>query len=78
MTRKGVLVCALSDSIYRNYIGAIRAQFSRHVRVDIERTTDEKGEKMVQIWSQHPEVVRSAVEHVLGKKYADILQREVR
>ncbi|MBU4075688.1 MAG: hypothetical protein KKI06_03095 [Euryarchaeota archaeon] len=77
MTRKGVLICELTDNVYRTNIGVIRAQFSRHVRIDIERTINENSEKMVQIWSQHPEVVRSAVEHVLGKKYADILQREV-
>ncbi len=68
MTMKGVLVCKLPDSVYRTNIGAIRAQFSSHVRVDIERTTDEDGTKIVQIWSQHPEVVMPAVERVLGFK----------
>lgn len=68
MTMKGVLVCELPDSVYRNNIGAIRAQFSRHVRVDIERTADEDGTKIVQIWSQHPDVVGAAVERVLGSR----------
>lgn len=42
MTRKEVLVCEMPDGVYRANIGAIRSQFSRHVRVDIERTTNEK------------------------------------
>ena len=77
MTIKGVLVCELPDRIYRTNIGAIRSRFSRHVRLDIERTANENGEKVVQIWTQHPAVVRSAVENVLGNKYVNILQKGV-
>lgn len=68
MTRKGVLVCEMPDGVYRTYIGAIRSQFSRHVRRDIERTMNEKGEKIVEIWNQHPEVVRDAIEKILEHK----------
>ncbi|MDI6708489.1 MAG: hypothetical protein QME47_05340 [Candidatus Thermoplasmatota archaeon] len=68
MTRKGVLVCKLPDHVYRAKIGAIRSQFSQHVRVDIERTMNEKGEKIVEIWSMYPEVVKKGVERVLGKR----------
>lgn len=68
MTRKGVLVWKMPDDVYKANIGRIRNQFSRHVRVDIERTTNEKGEKIVEIWSRYPEVVKRGIERVLGKR----------
>lgn len=68
MTKRGVLVWKMPDRVYRAKIGAIRCQFSQHVRVDIERTMDEKGEKIVEIWSEYPAVVKSAIETVLGKE----------
>ena len=68
MTKKGVLVWKMPDRVYRAKIGAIRSQFSQHVRVDIERMKDEKGEKIVEIWSEYPEMVKSAIETVLGKE----------
>lgn len=68
MTKRGVLVWKMPDRVYRAKIGAIRSQFSQHVRVDIERTKDEKGEKIVEIWSMHPNIVREAIEKVLGKR----------
>ena len=70
MTIKGTMVCELSDSVYRSSIGAIRSQLSRHARIDIERATNDHGAKVVQIWSQYPTAVRSAVRSVLGKDYA--------
>ncbi len=77
MTRKGVLVCEMPDNVYRTNIGAIRKQISRHVRIDIERTIGENGDKMVEIWCQHPGVVRSAVEKVLVRRYEDASQEEM-
>lgn len=68
MTRKGVLVWKMPDSVYRANIGMIRAKFSRHVRIDIERVMNEKGEKFVDIWSMYPEIVRNAIESVIGKR----------
>ncbi|MBL7148086.1 MAG: hypothetical protein ISS82_04640 [Nanoarchaeota archaeon] len=69
MVRRGhVLICAMSADDYRRYIGAIRSFFSRHVRVDIERKRNKKGEKIVEIWSPYPEVVKPAVEKVLRGK----------
>ncbi|MEW5760749.1 MAG: hypothetical protein AB1779_08280 [Candidatus Thermoplasmatota archaeon] len=67
MTRKGALVWKMPDDVYRANIGRIRSQFSRHVRVDIERVLGEKGEKFVEIWSMYPEIVRKGIEKVLGK-----------
>lgn len=68
MTKRGVLVWKMPDEVYRAKIGAMRSQFSHHVRVDIERTRGEKGEKIVEIWSEYPEIVKEAIEKVLGKK----------
>jgi len=38
------------------------------VRIDIERTVNEKGEKIVEIWSMYPEIVRNSIEKVLGRR----------
>jgi len=68
MTRKGVPVWKMPDNVYRANIGRIRCQFSSHVRIDIERTVNEKGEKIVEIWSMYPEIVRNSIEKVLGRR----------
>jgi len=68
MTKRGVLVWKMSDEVYRAKIGGIRSQFSHHVRVDIERTRNKKGEKIVEIWSEYPEIVKEAIEKVVGAK----------
>ena len=68
MTRKGLLVWKMPDDVYRTNIGRIRCQFSNHVRIDIERKANEKGEKIVEIWSMYPETVKNSIEEVLGKR----------
>jgi len=67
MTKRGELVWKMPDEVYRKNIGVIRSRFSRHARVDIERTRNEKGEKIVEIWTEYPTIVKKAIEEVLGK-----------
>ncbi|MBL7148087.1 MAG: hypothetical protein ISS82_04645 [Nanoarchaeota archaeon] len=68
-----VLTGKMSSEDYENNKNAIRKLISRltrqlrHERIDIKRKENEKGERIIEVWSTHPDFVNSELKKIFKK-----------
>jgi len=56
LKRRGTLVATLDVNEYRQIAGELRKRLPFHVKTEIERIRNEKGEKAINIYCSYPDV----------------------